>query len=113
MNIEDLEKIMVDYGVVIRAIPKVCRDIIEKRHINEYPDGKIVYLEDFKREMLIIKRIPKNAGKFLLEYNQKTSNMVKFEGKKYFDSITDAIQYLLEKERGQMKWKRLYLRSCF
>lgn len=95
MDIKELENIMISHGIVLRAIPKIERSICEKRRANEFPDGKIEYLEEYKREMLVIERIPKYAGKFIFEYKQGTASTVKFTGKKFFDSIEQAVNDLL------------------
>lgn len=94
MDIKELENIMVTHGVVLRAIPNKTTGIYEKRHIDQFPDGKIMYLEDFKRAMLVIEKIPKNAGKFILECEKNTLSTVKFTGRKYFDSIEEAVNSL-------------------
>ena len=94
MDIRELEKVMISHGVVLRAIPEKVRGIYEKRHIDTYPNGVIKYLDDYKREMLVVETIPKNAGKFILECVPHTSSMVKFSGKKYFDSIEEAVEFL-------------------
>lgn len=96
MDIRDLETIMVSYGVVLRAIPEKVRGIYEKRHIDKYPNGVIKYLDDFKREMLVVETIPKNAGKFIFECVPNTSSVVQFKGKKYYNSIEDAVEDLLK-----------------
>lgn len=94
MNIAELEQIMVEYGVTLRAIPAEVYGIYETTHAEEYPDGQISYLEEFKREMLITKRIPKDAGKFILEYNCGTGKTVCFSRQEYYDSIEEAIKAL-------------------
>lgn len=35
MSIKDLEKIMVSYGVALRAIPEMVTEIYEKQHIDK------------------------------------------------------------------------------
>lgn len=85
---------MISHGVVLRAIPEKIRGVYEKRHIDKYPDGVIKYLDDYKREMLVVEIIPKNAGKFIFECARNTNSMVKFMGKKYFDSIEEAVESL-------------------
>ena len=96
MNIQELEKIMIEYGVVLRAIPMEIRHIVEKSHIDKYSQGRIEYVDKCKREMLVFETVPKNAGKFVFEYKQGTNGMVSFSGNQFFDSIEEAIQYLLE-----------------
>jgi len=99
MDIKELEKIMVSHGVVLRALPKKTRGIYERYHIDKYPHGTIKYLEEYKREMLVIESVPKNAGKFIFECERSTSATVHFSGKKYFDSIEQAIEDLVESKK--------------
>lgn len=95
MDIQELEKIMVEYGVVLRPIPKIVRSVYEKKYATTTPDGVVKYMEKYKREMLVVERVPENAGKFIFECQKNTNRIVHFHGKKYFDSIEEAIQYLL------------------
>lgn len=94
-NIKELEEIMIAHGVVLRAIPRVTISTLETSHSKDYPNGEIKYLPAYKREMLVIKRFPENGGKFLIETNQDTSSTVQFRRKRYFDSIGEAIDFIL------------------
>lgn len=96
MEIKELEDIMILNSVVLRAIPTTMRGVYETRHIDEFPDGTIEYLEEYKREMLVVHTVPKNAGKFLIECVKNTRSSVNFEGKKYFDTIEQAMDDLHE-----------------
>lgn len=93
-----LERLMVEHGACIRAIPKRVRSIVEVRHINDPEFSKsnivrkeIIYLEDFKREMLVVERVPKYAGMFLVETGLRTTAGVQFSGKKYYKSLKDVM----------------------
>lgn len=103
MTIEELEHLMVEHGIVLRAIPNTVREILEVRYRDEYPDGKVVYLEEFHREMLIVEHVPKHAGEFLMECRQGTSQMVPFN-RIFYKSISEAIADL--PQRTQPWWKR-------
>lgn len=96
--IKELEEIMITHGVTLRAIPRVVTSTLEARHIKEFPKGEIKYLPAFKREMLIVKSFPENGGKFLVETNQGTDSVVRFHGKEYFDSISEAIDFILSSD---------------
>jgi len=98
MDIKALEKIMVEHGVVLRAIPMKVTEISEVRHQKRFPNARIEYLESFQREMLIIERTPQNAGRFIFEANQRTGDFVKFYAEKFYDSIEEAIEDLLKHE---------------
>ena len=99
MTLVELEKILIEHGVALRAIPAEMYEVYEKAHAEKFPDGQIIYLDEFKRKMLVRKRTPQNAGKFVFEYNCGTGCMVRFSGQQYYDSIEEAIGSLLRLER--------------
>ena len=92
---------MVTHGAALRAIPEKVTEIYEVRHRDQYPDAKIVYLEDFKREMLVNERRPINAGKFILETGLGTLSKIDFSARQFYDSITQAVEDLLDKSKSQ------------
>lgn len=92
--IAELEAVMVEYGVVMRAIPKVVKAVYGTAHIGRFPTGRVQYLPEFKREMLIVERTPRNAGKFIFEYAQNTDTTVRFRGATYYDTIGQAVDAL-------------------
>jgi hypothetical protein len=96
MDIKKLEQIMIAHGVVLRAIPEKIVSVIEVYHKDKYPDGRIEYIERYKREMLVVEKIPIHAGKFIFECAKNTNGMIQFYGKRYFDSIDEAVNALLE-----------------
>lgn len=91
MNIKELEDIMVTNGIVLRAIPEEITEIYEKRHIDKFPEGSVRYLERYHREMLVVKRIPRNAGKFIFERAPNTMAVINFRNNKFYDSIEEAM----------------------
>ena len=97
--IGQLEEIMISHGAVIRAIPREITQVLEKRHADEYPNGEICYLDKYKREMLVVKEIPKHAGKFIVQEARHTCSMIDFQKPVFFDSIADVARYLIEKDR--------------
>ena len=94
MTIKELEQIMIQNAITIKAIPEKVVSVFEKCHLAEYPNGSIQYLDKYKREMLVVETIPKNAGKFVIGRNTGISSVVKYEGQ-FYDSIEDAIIDLL------------------
>lgn len=90
MDIYSLSDIFIENGIVLRAIPHRIREIYDTRHADKFPNGEIRFLEEYKRDMLVVERVPKCAGKFLIECARHTDNMVRFSGR-FFDSIDDAI----------------------
>ena len=81
MTIQELEKIMQEHGLVIRALPKKRRQVLEAGYKTVYPDGTIMYMEEFKRKMLVREQdlAPHLAGKFLIQSVKGTSADVHFE----------------------------------
>jgi len=96
MKISEIEQMMIEYGVTLRAIPLKVRSIYEVTQADRFPEGKVVYLEKFKREMLIVERVPQNAGKFVFESNCGTVSTVHFCNEVYYDSIEEVINALRE-----------------
>jgi hypothetical protein len=96
MDIKALEQLMITHSFVIRAIPVKIIETYEAYHIKKYPEGVIYYDERFKRDMLRLEKIPKNAGKFIIERVAKTNSLIRFTPKdKYYNSIEEAINDLL------------------
>ena len=103
MNIQELEKFMIDTGVVISAIPKKSVSIVEKYHIDKFPNGKIEYLEEYKREMLIFEKVNKQGGKFTI---QTRKDVIFGNPSKFYNSIEEAVEgYLIERNM----WKNVYI----
>ena len=102
MDIKELEKIMVEHGLVIRVIPQKVRSILEKQHVDKFPDGKIEYLEKYKREMLVVEETPKNAGKFVIECVKHNYADVHFAGKNFYGSIEEAVEDFLKNNEARV-----------
>lgn len=99
-DVETIQKIMVDYGVVIRAIPMVERFVLEVCHKDQYPEGKVVMMgKPFNREMLVFEKPLHHAGKFIVAFANNTMSTVRFDGKHYFDTIDDVIDYVIETQK--------------
>lgn len=95
MDIIELEKIMQEKGLVIRAIPNEIKCIYDSYHIKDFPEGKLEYVSQFNREMCIVMQKPKHAGKFMVERANHAYMDVKFNNSEYFDTIQDAINYII------------------
>ena len=96
MDIKELENLMISHGLVIRAIPMTTTEICETRHIKLFPHGEIKYLEKYKREMLVINTPTKHGGKFIIQCVRNTMAKVDFNKSKYFDSIEQAVESVVE-----------------
>lgn len=103
MDINELERMMVKYGIAIRTIPLKQRHVLEKCHIGDYPKGhgKIQYLEEYGREMLVIETVPSHAGQFTFEFAKNTDSRVIFHGKAFFESLEELVDYFQEIERSE------------
>lgn len=95
LTIEKLTEIMQEYGITIRAIPKTTRGIYEPIHKDEFPDGRLEYVEGYDREMLVVDLVPEHAGKFMIESVRSICSTVLFANR-YFDSIEEAVQAFLD-----------------
>lgn len=94
-DMDILAELMMKYRVVVRAIPKKIRCIVDKRHIDQFPDGKIVYMEEYKREMLVYYEFPQHGGQFLVTQCRGTNASVDFRKPHfYFNSLFDIIEFL-------------------
>jgi hypothetical protein len=105
MNIQELEKIMIEKGISIRAIPEkiINHWTIQDKDIPNCKN-KIIYNENGKpfEEKITI---PKNGGKFMIVENCDTYQMVNFakwnkdftraKQNLYFDSIEEAVNSLI------------------
>ena len=94
MDINELQRLMQETGACIRAIPLRQRDIVEVRHKKDYPNGRVIFLPEFKREMVVDESVPEDAGKFLIEVHCGTNSMVRFLGKKWYDTLEEAAETL-------------------
>ena len=99
MDFKVLERLMIKYGTVIRAVPEKISFTVEKRHINEYPEGKIEFLPEYGREMLVGYKNHKYGGKLALGFAKHTANDLPFMKWQFFDSLEDIINYLVSMEK--------------
>lgn len=93
MTIEELEELMINRGLVIRAIPKEITHIYEVHYAKRYPNGTVKYMEEYKREMLLVTEVPENAGKFVMNAKSNTETTVKFHPP-FFSSIKELVEYV-------------------
>lgn len=97
-TLHTLERLMVEHGACIRAIPKKIRGTYEVRHIDDPEFSKpnvvrkeVIYLEEYKRKMLVVEHIPHHAGMFLVETGLGTTAGVQFHGKQFYKSLEEAM----------------------
>lgn len=100
----DLRETMLQNDLCIRPVPGTCRHIFE---VNNTPDAPLpgqlrgqtvisrqgMYLDEYKRDMLIVKTIPPHAGQFIATSCRDTGQTVKFSGPlKYYGTLEEIIQ---------------------
>ena len=101
MDIKELQKLMILHDITIRAIPMERTIIVDIRHKDQFPDGEVTFLPEFKREMLVVKWTTTHAGKFLAEAKAGSSGMVKFSSGPYFDTIEDAVIAAIKRKESR------------
>ena len=94
ITLESLQKIMIDKGLAIRAIPMKTRTVVELRHKDQFPSGHAQYLEEFKREMWVEERDVRHGGQFVFESNCATKATIHFSGNKFYHSLEDLLEDL-------------------
>lgn len=108
-TLNQLSELMTRHGAVIRAIPQKKRHLYEKELKSLYPDGKIEYVDEFKREMLVQYTAPQNAGKFYLTFANHTMQTVIFNNSLIFDSLEEITEYLvIQNAKKQSEGYRLF-----
>lgn len=93
-ELSKLQDMLVKHGGVIRAIPMKTRGVYEAYNIDKYANGKVEYLPEFGRDMLIVEEVPKDAGKLLLVAGQSTSSTTQFKGALKFNTMEELIDAL-------------------
>lgn len=103
MTTRELEKIMVKYGITIRAIPHYDRSTIDVLHKIQYPNAIEYFDPRFNRNMLRTKKENHHAGKFMITKNTDTCKMVPFFKPKYFNSIEEAIKWIVSEINSEIE----------
>jgi hypothetical protein len=104
MNLEELAKLMIEHGLVIRAIPYEKTSIYEAYHKDEYPDGIVCYMESFKRDMLQVTTKNSQGGKFIIEKVSGQDSIIRWgKGTVFYDTIEEAVEsfIILQKKLGR------------
>ena len=106
LTVAELEQVMKDYNVVIRRIPDFRQHTYEATDIDKYPDGVLVYIPFFAREMLLVDKVHPYSGKFIYTVCNDTSTMVPFcerNGKLKPEQMFDSIEELVEDVKKRCK----------
>lgn len=106
MTMQELEKVMMEYGIVIRAIPYYHTSIFEVQHKEKYPDAVEYFDPRFKRNMLKVTEPNHHGGKFIITKQAHTGQEVSFYKPKYFDSVEDAVNaFLLDMKEEKKQYE--------
>lgn len=89
MTLLEFERFMRENSLVVRAIPQKVVHVFEASHIGEYPDGKIEFLPEYHRNMLLLEEVPEHAGMFVAEIQCNTAKSTRFSSKKYYASLEE------------------------
>lgn len=103
MTLKELELLMVKHGAVIRAITEYERIVVEKRHVDQFPDAEIKFLPEFNREMLVGVKPHIHGGQFVVELVRHTCSTVRFKGRRFFKTLDEVADYLADLEEVQEK----------
>jgi len=102
-RIADLEKLMVEHGLVIRAIPLVetaCVEAYNKEVIERqgYEAVTISYEEVYKREMARGKKPLSRGGKFIITQCKNQGTVINSWGNPvvFYDSIMQAVAAVVD-----------------
>jgi hypothetical protein len=108
-NILDLKKLgelMVEHGLVIRAIPYQRTYHVELRHKDQYfnnekyPEVTVCQPDGFNREMLRVTEKNNQGGKFIITQKRDQGTIINSWGKPvvFHDTIEEAIEYTMPGE---------------
>lgn len=97
MDLKELERLMIEHGLVIRAIPCETTRILEAYHKDNYPDGVVYYDERFKRDMLKVTKKNSQGGKFIITQKPTQDTIINYWGKPvvFYDSIEEAVNSIV------------------
>ncbi|PLS19313.1 hypothetical protein CVD28_02555 [Bacillus sp. M6-12] len=98
MDLEVLGRLMIEHGLVIRAIPMEETSVYEVYHKDKYPDGVVYYDERRKREMIRVTKKLSKGGKFIITKVNGQGTIVNNWGKPviFYDTIEEAVKSIIE-----------------
>lgn len=91
--LDEISAILMEHGASIRIIPKEHWSVFEVCHKDMYPDGVVKYLDEYKREMLVVQKENPHAGKVNVGFSTTATGTVTFEPT-FYDSVEDAVDYI-------------------
>lgn len=99
LNLETLGKLMIEHGLVIRAIPLETVSTYEAYHKDKIPGGVVRYMEEYKREMLQVTKKNSQGGKFVITRMADQGTILNNWGKPvvFYDTIEQAVTAFLNK----------------
>jgi hypothetical protein len=100
MDLKELEKLMVEHGLVIRAIPYEKTSVFEIRHKKDYPNAVVFYSAARKCEMIRVTEKNQQGGKFIIAQKSDQGRvMAGFEWGKptiFYDTIEQAVKSFID-----------------
>lgn len=95
MSVIELSQLMLEHGLVIRAIPYEKISICALRHKDRYPDAIVFYDDIRKCEMIKVIEKNANGGKFVItKEGGQSSTIVWRKPVVFYDTIEEALKSL-------------------
>jgi hypothetical protein len=96
LDLEELGKLMIEHGLVIRAIPYEKTSVFSTHHKDRYPDAVVFYDDVRKCDMLRLTEKNNQGGKFIIMQKKDQSRMINnWEWGKpviFYDTIEQAVR---------------------
>lgn len=102
-TIENLQELMIEHGVIIRAIPEYEINLLEPRHKDKHPDAEIIHDERYNRDFIRVKTKLSLGKKFIIGIKQNQMSKVwddnwirdpKTKKLLLFDDLEEVYNYL-------------------
>lgn len=96
-DLSELSKLMIEHGLIIRAIPYERTFTVEMRHKGRHPDGVVYFDEVRKSKMLRVTESNPRGGQFIITQRMDQGTVINYWGRpgeklKFYDSIEEAIK---------------------
>lgn len=90
-TLKEIQDLMKTYGITLKAIPVQETRIYEVCQKSAHPEGAVVYLPEYHREMLVVKAPPRHAGKIKAKACVGTRLQISYCSSGYYDNMVDAV----------------------
>lgn len=109
VDIEELGRLMIEHGLVIRAIPYETTSVYEIRHKDKYPDAVVFYSEARKCDMIRVTKKLSQGGKFIITQVLDQGTIINYWGKPgnwgkkvpvvFYDTIEQAVNSMIDQPK--------------